>query len=279
MSVVARPAATVILLRDGPDGVEAWLLRRVAAMAFAAGATVFPGGRVDEADHGDVAFAGADPALLTDRFGGSAEQARASVVAAIRETFEETGVLLTRPPHDVVSDAQAARLARRRRQVEAREVSFTAVLTELDVAVDADLIRAWARWITPSAEPRRYDTRFYVAALPPGATADAETTEAAQAQWIRPAEALAEYERGERPMLTPTMLTLGELAGYATVAAVLAASAARSLAPIEPEIVTLDSGERRVRLPDGRLFPPPPPPPAKLPPTEPTHPTPIRPTP
>ena len=103
-----------------------------------------------------------------ERFGCEVSDARASTVAAIRETFEETGVLLTRPPHDVVSDVDAGLLADRRRQVEAHEVAFTALLDELGLAVDADLIRPWAHWIAPAAEPRRYDTFFYVAALPSG---------------------------------------------------------------------------------------------------------------
>ena len=175
---------------------------------------------VDGAD--DVAWAGADPAATAERFGCAVAEARASTVAAIRETFEETGVLLTRPPHSTVSDgmvsdgmvsdgtvsdgmvsdgmvsdgmvsdgmvsdgtvsdADAALLATRRRQVEAHELAFTALLDEFGLAVDADLIRPWARWITPPGEPRRYDTFFYVAALPPGARAHAETTEAIEAQ-------------------------------------------------------------------------------------------------
>ena len=267
MIVAARPAATVVLLRDAVAGVEVWLLRRVSAMAFAPGASVFPGGRVDPADGvGDgtadggadgaagVSWAGDDPAATAGRFGCSAGEARASVMAAIRETFEETGVLLTRPPYDVVSDSGARDLAARRRRVEAHELAFTALLDELGVAVDADLIRPWARWITPAAEPRRYDTFFYVAALPPGATAHAETSEAVEARWISPADALAEHARGDRPMLPPTVVTLRELAGFSSVAAVLAASTTRSLAVVEPDFVTVD-GRLQVRLPDGRLFP------------------------
>ena len=258
--VPVRPAATVILLRDagdqmGPRGIEVWLLRRVSAMAFAAGASVFPGGRVDAADgSGLVAWAGADPAAVAARFGCAVSAARASMVAAIRETFEETGVLLTRPAHDVVSDADADLLAERRRQVEAHELAFTALLDELGLAVDADLIRPWARWITPSAEPRRYDTFFYVGALPSGATAHAETSEAIEAGWITPADALAEHSRGERPMLPPTVFALRELVGFHSVAAVMVASLDRSLVAVEPEFVTVD-GRRQVRLPDGQLFP------------------------
>lgn len=255
-------AATVILLRDAAVGVEVWLLRRVRALAFAGGASVFPGGRVDPADFTDlgpdVAGAGDDPAAGFDgsgvaaRFGCSPAQARASMTAAIRETFEETGVLLTRPAYDV--GASADWLQDQRRRVEAHELPFTALLTSLELAVDLELIRPWAHWITPTGEPRRYDTHFYVAALPAGATAYPETTEASAADWITPADALAEHARGVRPMLPPTLVALSELTAFASVTDVLAASTERSLAAIEPELVTTPDGLITARLPDGRSF-------------------------
>lgn len=262
LQVPVRAAATVVLLRDAAGGLEVWLLRRVRGLAFAGGASVFAGGRVDDADHGEVAglpVSGEHAARLADRLGCSVADARASTVAAIRETFEETGVLLTRPVGAVGADVGTAADGRwlrdQRRRVEAHERSFSSVLTELEVAVDADLIRAWARWITPVGEPRRYDTAFYVAALPRGATAHPETTEASDAGWIAPAAALAEYKRGERPMLAPTVVTLGELTAFTRVHDVLAAADARSLTPVEPELVNVEGGVTTVRLPDGRHFP------------------------
>lgn len=255
-----RPAATVILLRDAPAGPEVWLLRRVRGLAFAAGASVFPGGRVDAADHADPScpdvsgLPGTALNRLAARFGCSPAEARASTLAAIRETFEETGVLLTRPAFHVGAAPHERWLQDQRRRVEAHEVAFAAVLTALGVAVDADLVRPWARWITPAGEPRRYDTHFYVAALPAEARAYPETTEATDAGWIAPAQALAEHARGERLMLAPTVVTLGELSRFGCVDDVLRASDDRALAPVQPELVAAADGSITVRLPDGRRF-------------------------
>jgi 8-oxo-dGTP pyrophosphatase MutT (NUDIX family) len=251
--VPAALAATVILLRDATAGLEVWLLRRVRALAFAGGASVFPGGRVDPADFDDCAdFDGCAGSAAAIRFGCSPGEARALTMAAIRETFEETGVLLTRPVLAAAPDERGRQDLRRR--VEAHELTFAAALTSLDSAVDAELIRPWARWITPAGERRRYDTHFYVAALPAGATAYPETTEASDARWITPAAALAEHERGERPMLPPTLVVLSELTAFERVPDVLAASDARTLAPVEPGLVTTDGVVEAV-LPDGRRFP------------------------
>ncbi len=264
-------AATVILMRDAAAGLEVWLLRRVRGLAFAGGASVFPGGRVDPADFPADAVSpddavgrddphddphdpadGFDGSGVAARFGCSPAQVRASMTAAIRETFEETGVLLTRPAYDV---GDAARwLQDQRRRVETHALTFTALLTSLGVAVDVELIRPWAHWITPAGEPRRYDTHFYVAALPAGATAYPETTEASAAGWITPAAALAEHGRGERPMLPPTLVTLSELTAFDCVAAVLAASAERSLVAIEPELEKAPDGLITAWLSDGRSF-------------------------
>lgn len=254
--VPALPAATVILVRDAADGLQVWLLRRVRGLAFAGGASVFPGGRVDAADvTADLPGAGAAGSVagFAARFGCSVAEAHASAAAAIRETFEETGVLLTRPPYAVATAPDERWLADQRRRVEAHEVAFTAVLSALGVAIDVDLIRPWARWITPAGEPRRYDTHFYVAALPRGSRPDSETTEASHGGWITPTRALSKHGRGQRPMLAPTVVALDELAGFTTVDDVLAASSLRSLAPVRPELTTAD-GLITVRLPDGRRF-------------------------
>lgn len=252
---LTRPAATVVLLRDTSAGVETWLMRRVREMAFAAGMTVFPGGRVDERDGtADVPWAGDQPDRLALRLGVPATLVRATLVAAARETFEETGVLLTRPAHVAPPDLDAGWLGHRRHQVEAGQLAFAALLVELRLAIDAELIRAWARWITPEPERRRYDTFFYVAALPAGAQAHPETREADQAQWIRPAEALADYAAGRRPMLPPTVVVLRELTGFARTGDVLAAAAGRALEPIHPRMDVRSDGVRTVTLPDGERF-------------------------
>src|SRR5438045_1846059 len=154
-----RDAATVVLLRDGAIGIETWMLTRSREMVFAAGKTVFPGGRVDDAD-GDLPFADNtddDIAELAERFRTDPDAARRLVGAAVRETYEETGVLLTIPRAD---------LAASRSDVEDGRVAFGDLLREHGLAVDGSCLRPWSRWVTPPGESRRYDTRFFIAALP-----------------------------------------------------------------------------------------------------------------
>lgn len=240
------PAATVVLLRDHPDGLQTWLLRRVRAMAFAGGMSVFPGGRIDPSDgEVDVPIDGENAAHLAGRLGVTADEARASLVAAVRETFEETGVLLSVPPAD---------LSARRADVESHVVRFGPLLADRELAVDAGAVRAWARWITPEPEPRRYDTHFYVAVLPADAVAAAGTSEASSAHWVGVRTALEQYERGERPMLPPTVRTLQEIAPFASAADVLAAAGSRRLDPISPSLSTGADGRALATLPDGSVF-------------------------
>jgi 8-oxo-dGTP pyrophosphatase MutT (NUDIX family) len=221
-----RDASTVVVLRDSGCGIEAWLLTRVAHLAFAAGMTVFPGGRVEPGD-AELPWAGAPPAEP------------ALVGAAVRETFEETGVLLGVPRLDLGAE---------RADVEAGRTPFGALLRSHGAAIDPSGLRPWARWITPEAEARRYDTRFFVAALPDGQEPAAVTGEAVRAGWVPVAEALAQWERGQRRMLPPTIMTLRSVAPFPGVADVLAAAPGRSLEPVrarvENEQVVLPSGER-----------------------------------
>jgi 8-oxo-dGTP pyrophosphatase MutT (NUDIX family) len=243
--VPVRDAATVVLLRDTPGGIEAWLLTRVTQMVFAAGMSVFPGGRVDPGD-ADLPWSGRPAAAFAEEFGCSTELARALVAAAVRETFEETGVLLTSPPAVLPATDRAA--------VENGERSFSALLNDNGLAVDADLLRPWARWITPEGEVRRYDTRFFVAALPDGAVATAETTEASRAEWLSVREAVAQAMAGARGLLPPTMVTLNSLLPFTSVADVLAGAHGRDLEPIEPTLLR-DREQPAVRLPDGSVVP------------------------
>lgn len=233
-----------MLLRDGAAGIETWLLNRVPQMAFAAGVSVFPGGRVEPAD-ADLPWAGRPARELAVRFGCDEGLARALVGAAARETFEETGVLLTSPPGDL-GDVSA--------DVEAGRVGFGDVLRAHGLAVDADAVRPWARWVTPEGEVRRYDTRFFVAALPDGATAIDLTSESLTAEWVPVAEALVQAQRGERLLLPPTAHTLRALARRATVAEVLASADARDLDAVRPILRRTDDGWS-VELPDGDVLP------------------------
>jgi 8-oxo-dGTP pyrophosphatase MutT (NUDIX family) len=245
---VARPAASVILLRDGPHGVEAWLMRRVVGMAFAGGMTVFPGGRVDASDADPrIATVGGNVAALAHRLGESVHDARAALVAAARELFEETGVLLTQP----LPTVETAGL---RRQLEDRVVSFSDVLGEVGGVLDLDALYPWARWITPESEPRRYDTHFYLAALPEGAEADDDTPEASAAHWLGVRAALADVAAGTRLMLPPTLVMLRDLAAFDSVRQALDSAATRPLEAVQP---VLEPGQDGLlaRLPDGSTLP------------------------
>ena len=246
--VAPKDASTVILIRDAAagaaaSGIEVFLLRRVKGMAFAGGMTVFPGGGVDPSDaEAEVDWAGPSVDWWAGRFSTDAARAKALVCAAVRETFEECGVLLAGPTADTVV-ADTSQYAQARTQLETRELSFSDFLSRENLVLRADLLRPWANWITPVGEGRRYDTRFFVAAAPQGQIADGATSEAEEVQWQSPAAALAHWQGGGSILLPPTWSQLTALGAYGSVADVLAA---------EPEIPvilpTLITGEEQLRV-------------------------------
>ena len=241
---VPRDAATVILVRPGPgdSGVEVFLLRRTRALEFAPGACVFPGGSVDERDAdpaitGD-GWVGPSPAEFGQLLGIAADRARALVCAAVRETFEESGVLLAGPSRaELVQDSaiqdQHALLE--------GALSFGDLLSRRGLALRADLLTPWARWITPEISPRRFDTWFFAAALPPGqlaGLAGAGPGESDSGIWWQPAAALEAARTGEITLLPPTAVTLAELAAYEDVAGILGER--RVITPLMPTVVVED---------------------------------------
>ncbi|MET7282039.1 NUDIX hydrolase [Kribbella sp. NPDC005582] len=233
-----RPASTVILLRDTAAGPEVYLLRRQLTMAFAAGMTVFPGGRVDPTD-ATVAdsWSGPPPSFFADRLGCSAETASAYVAAAVRETFEESGVLLAGPSaSSVVADTSGDDWEADRVALENRSLGFADFLHRRGLVLRADLLGAWAHWITPEFEPKRYDTAFFVAALPAGQITRDVTSESDQVAWMRPADAVAAADAGSVLMLAPTYLCCADLTPYGDVAAALAAAADREIPVIMPTL-------------------------------------------
>jgi 8-oxo-dGTP pyrophosphatase MutT (NUDIX family) len=242
--VEVRDAATVVLLRDGVEGLEVWLMTRVTQMAFAGGMAVFPGGRVDAAD-AELPFADGADAAAAARFGCEAGQARALVGAAVREVFEETGVLLTVPTADLFDS---------RSDVEAGRVGFGELLRSHGLTVDASAVRPWSRWVTPAGEVRRYDARFFVTAMPDGEHARDDTTESSSAGWFGVGSALEAGQRGELGMLPPTIMTLASLAKFDTVAEALAAADSRSLEPVRPHVTRDAEGGYVANLPDGTTF-------------------------
>jgi 8-oxo-dGTP pyrophosphatase MutT (NUDIX family) len=251
--MVLRDAATVLLVRDAPAGLEVYLLRRTRNMPFAGGMTAYPGGGVDPRDsETELAWAGPSPAEWAGWFSTTQALAQALVCAAVRETFEEAGVLLAGPPGGpVLSDVDTPEWEAVRQALLAREVSLAQALSAQGLAIRTDLLRPWAHWITPEPEPRRYDTRFFVAAVPQGQQARDVSGEADEASWLRPADALAEHAAGTRTMLPPTLLTLGDLAPHSTVDSALAGAPPRPISPVLPRIEMAEDGPR-VTMPDGQ---------------------------
>ncbi|KUM86594.1 MULTISPECIES: NUDIX hydrolase [Streptomyces] len=229
-----RRAATVMLLKDGPAGTVVHMLRRRASMAFAGGAYAYPGGGVDPRDdEHQIHWAGPTRAWWAARLGVDETTAQAIVCAAVRETYEEAGVLLAGPTAEtVVGDTTGAEWETDRAALVARELSFAEFLERRGLVLRSDLLGAWTRWITPEFEPRRYDTWFFVAALPQGQRTRNASTEADRTVWIRPEDAADGYDKGELLMMPPTIATLRQLTAYGTAAATLAAAPDRDLTPV-----------------------------------------------
>jgi 8-oxo-dGTP pyrophosphatase MutT (NUDIX family) len=255
-----KHASTVVLLRDtgsdpGTDtGIEACLLRRVTTMAFAAGMHVFPGGGVDPADaqpDRDADWVGPPPAAWAGVLTADVGLARALVCAAVRETFEETGVLLAGPDEHSVVDADSRSdpsWEEDRQGLLDRRFSLSELLARRGLRLRADLLRPWAHWITPEVEPKRYDTRFFVAAMPPAQRTRQVGGESDRTVWLSPQEALDRHEAGELAMLPPTVFTLAELTSFPTVDSVLAQANERDIRPVLPRVV-VTGDEAEVLLP------------------------------
>jgi 8-oxo-dGTP pyrophosphatase MutT (NUDIX family) len=248
---------TMAPLAIGRD-IQVLMLRRTAAMKFAPGAYVFPGGSVDPADYGaEVGWQGPSPAEFGARLGASPEVARALVCAAVRETFEEAGVLLAGAPDGGPLAApsgpawEADRMA-----VAAGALSLAELLARRGLVLRADLLVPWARWITPEGEPRRFDARFFAAALPDGQEAVGHEAEADHVAWLRPADAIAAAKAGELSLLPPTATTLGEFAAADAAGAGLTdiLGTRRVIAPVQPRLV-LEDGAAWLVIPDGVRYP------------------------
>ncbi len=239
-----RNAATVVLLRPGSQGPEVYLLRRQVSMAFAAGMCVFPGGGVDKRDFDhEIAWAGPSTQEWAQQLGTDESTARALVCAAVRETFEESGVLLAGESSDtVVADTTGADWERDRAALEARELAFTEFLDRRGLVLRTDLLGVWAAWLTPVFEPRRYRTWFFVADLPEGQRTRDVSTESDHVTWLPAMQAVDDVEGERMFMLPPTYLTCLEVGQYADPAAVLAAAGGRTVAMFMPEVEENDEG-------------------------------------
>jgi 8-oxo-dGTP pyrophosphatase MutT (NUDIX family) len=231
--VASKLAATVILMRT-ESGFEVFGHRRARTMAFAPSMYAFPGGSVDPRDsETTVGWAGPDPQAWGARLGLDAAVAQALLCGAVREVFEECGVLLAGPSESTVvgdvsgDDWEAARLA-----LLAREVAIAELLESRGLLVRSDLLFPWARWLTPEFEPRRFDTYFFLARMPEGQRTRDVGGESDHAVWAAPAV------MAELPMLPPTRHNLLELAAYADLDGAIAASEQRDLTrPLMPRAV------------------------------------------
>lgn len=246
----ARAAATILLLRDRPEGMEVFMVVRHHEIDFASGALVFPGGRAEPGDQA-IAEAVRDGTVAT-----------ALGVAAVRETFEECGILLARRPGETrLVGADVLRgLAEPRIALCRREIDFARLLREADLVPALDLLVHFAHWITPRTRPKRFDTHFFLAVAPEDQLAAHDGREAVDGVWIRPQDALSEAAAGKRKLVFPTRMNLLKLAMQSSAGAAIAAARATTVVTVEPELVgPAEGGGRTLRIPaaagyGGELF-------------------------
>jgi 8-oxo-dGTP pyrophosphatase MutT (NUDIX family) len=249
-AVAVREAATVVLVRDAPDvasGLEVFLLRRSPDSTFVPGAHVFPGGRVDPGDASRAwheRVTGLDAAQADLRLG--TPDATRFWVAAVRETFEEAGVLVARSrasglPLDPVAAADAGLGADRMRLLHG-DTDLATVVDAHAAALDLGALVPFGRWITPPGAPKRYDTRFFVAMAPAGHAYEHDDGETVASEWVRPEDALARARDGAIELIYPTIRSLLVLCRYDDAEAFLDAVRARWARPDPMRVMDSDQG-------------------------------------
>jgi 8-oxo-dGTP pyrophosphatase MutT (NUDIX family) len=264
----ARPASTILLLRDsaGPDGnraddkgrgeIEVFMMVRHYEIDFNSGALVFPGGSVDAGDH-DIA---SKPALYAGGEGLDAE-ALGFRIAAIRETFEESGILLAKPrgSSTLVDAKQAGEIeAANRTALCEGNTTFEKILTDNGMLLTLDELVPYAHWITPEGMPKRFDTWFFLAAAPPDQAGAHDGKESTDSIWLSPREALAGGESGRFKLPFPTTRNLIKLGKYRSVKTALDDARGKPVVTVMP-VMTKENGGRQLRIPaeagyDGVVF-------------------------
>jgi 8-oxo-dGTP pyrophosphatase MutT (NUDIX family) len=237
-----KPAATILLLRDEPS-FEVLMVKRHHQIDFASGALVFPGGKSHAGDH-DPAWA--EHVAGWDDF--DAEQ-RGLRIAAIREVFEEAGILLAQRRNGEPIGGEACPMEVRE-AVDAGRTAFLDVVRDLDARLDLAALTVFARWITPVVVPKRFDTWFYAVRAPDDQLAACDGRETVDAEWIAPGEALRLAAAGERTVIFPTRMNLKLLAEAASAADAVARASARTLVPVLPEVKMGEAGRMLVLPPD-----------------------------
>ncbi len=232
--VPVRLASTILLVRDGASGLEVFMVVRHHQMDFASGALVFPGGSVDAGDFAIAADAArCGPTTAVDQHG------RALRVAAVRETFEECGVLLARArgSTELLDGVRSAAIG-----AKAQGRSFAELIAVEDLHLALDALTPFAHWITPPILPKRFDTHFYIAAAPTDQIAVHDGSESVDSTWINPSRALADAQAGKYTLVFATRLNVRMLAERNDVASALAAARARRIVAVEPVAVKTETG-------------------------------------
>ncbi len=246
VSVAARPASTVIILRDGPAGIEVFMVVRHQDIDFASGALVYPGGKVDPQDSDS----------RWSRLASIPVDApeRSFWVAAARETFEEAGLLLARDPgHEgrLVQPERAQEIVERyQKPLNAGEVQFCEIIERERLVLATDLMVHFAHWITPAGSPKRFDTQFLLVAAPMEQAGMHDGSESVDSVWIRPQQALEDSDAGRRTLVNATRMNLQKLARSQTVAEAVQAARASRVVTVLPQVRNLPDGSRLIRIPE-----------------------------
>ncbi len=257
--VTPRPASTTLLLRDGAKGgeIEIFMMVRHHQIEFNSGALVFPGGSIDKNDK-EIA---ADPSLYSGGE-GLTESALAFRIAAIRETFEESGILLARPKGSaaLVDAGRAGEIeAAHRTDLCEGKIPFLKVLTDNGMLLALDELVPYAHWITPEGVPKRFDTWFFLAAAPPAQVGAHDGKESTDSIWVSPREALEGGESGRFKLPFPTTRNLIKLGKQGSVNAAIEDARGRPIVTVMPVMTKLNGGGRQLRIPreagyDGEVF-------------------------
>ena len=230
-----RPSATVLIVRDAPDGLEIFMVARDRQVDMASGAVVFPGGKIDADDRAPVWGALAAPKAPD----------RAYWIAAVRETFEEAGLLIASGAAGPIAAAEATRIAGTlRTPLLDGNVKFSQLMTEKGLQPALDSMAPFAHWVTPLQVPKRFETHFFLVAALPGQEAVHDGREAVSSFWMRPKDLLADGAAGRQTLVPPTRLNLELLAESETVAEALIAARARTIVTVMPEMTKIEGGMR-----------------------------------
>ena len=244
--VPIRLAATVLLLRDAQD-FEVLMVRRHYQIDFASGALVFPGGKANDED--------ADPAWEALSDGDFTGDELTSRIAAVREAFEESGILLARPSAargtgaPLVSAAEVEPLDHLRGPIDRREESFLAMIRNNSLVLAPDCLMHFAHWVTPAMMPKRFDTHFYLAPTPPDQVASHDGRETTDTVWINPGTAFDQACSGEAKIIFPTRMVLGKLAEASSVTDAASRFENMDIVTVEPELGKDDEGKPVLRIP------------------------------